>query len=135
MKSSYQLKTYKKRMKHAPTQAEQQAFANLSIVYEKEDIKNQVILGFYILDFVVLPKLLVIEVDGSSHDDKKSYDLKRDNFINLCGLRVLHIKNEDVDTLLYKVNQYNDVDNYIKKFRSSLSRANNYRGQALTKLS
>jgi len=43
-----------------------------------------------------LNKGVVIEVDGSSHDDKAEYDAQRDAFLMGLGLTVIHIKADDV---------------------------------------
>jgi very-short-patch-repair endonuclease len=51
---------------------------------------RQKILYHYIVDFYC-PKLkLVIEIDGTSHDDKKEYDDHRDRILESFGLTVLH---------------------------------------------
>ncbi|MBE0571997.1 MAG: endonuclease domain-containing protein [Ignavibacteriaceae bacterium] len=51
---------------------------------------RQKILYHYIVDFYC-PKLkLVIEIDGTSHDDKQDYDKHRDKILEPYGLKVLH---------------------------------------------
>ena len=51
---------------------------------------RQKILYHFIVDFYC-PKLkLVIEIDGTSHDNKKEYDEHRDRILESCGLKVLH---------------------------------------------
>jgi len=51
---------------------------------------RQKILYHYIVDFYC-PKLkLVIEIDGTSHDDKEEYDEHRDKVLESYGLKVLH---------------------------------------------
>ena len=39
---------------------------------------------------------VVIEIDGSSHDDKQEYDAARDSFLESLGLTVIHIPVVDV---------------------------------------
>ena len=75
-------------------------------------------IGNYIVDFYC-PKLhLVIEVDGSSHDNKYQYDTDRDVFLKNLGLHVLHIDNSDItfniDKALYA------IETYIKSLSPSL---------------
>jgi len=53
-------------------------------------------LGNYIVDFYCAEKNAVIEVDGSSHDDKAEYDAQRDAFLTGLGLHVIHILDKDV---------------------------------------
>ncbi len=58
--------------------------------------RRQKIIGKYIVDFYC-PKLgLVIEIDGSSHDNKYEYDKMRDEYLQSLGLTVLHIENSDI---------------------------------------
>jgi len=64
---------------------------------------------FYIADFYTRQKRLVVELDGPVHENKKEYDKNRDIVINNLGLRVLRIKNEeleDVETVLEKIRDY-----------------------------
>lgn len=60
------------------------------------DFDRQKIIGNYIVDFYCAEKNAVIEVDGSSHDDKADYDAQRDAFLAGLGLRVIHILDKDV---------------------------------------
>ena len=60
------------------------------------DFDRQKIIGHYIVDFYCAEKNAVIEVDGSSHDDKADYDALRDAFLAGLGLRVIHLLDKDV---------------------------------------
>lgn len=60
------------------------------------DFDRQKIIGNYIVDFYCAEKQAVIEVDGSSHDDKADYDAQRDAFLMSLGLSVIHILDVDV---------------------------------------
>jgi very-short-patch-repair endonuclease len=60
------------------------------------DFDRQKIIGNYIVDFCCAEKQVVIEVDGSSHDDKVEYDKQRDAFLMGLGLCVIHILDVDV---------------------------------------
>jgi len=60
------------------------------------DFDRQKIIGDYIVDFYCLDCRVVIEVDGSSHDDKAEYDYARDKFLEGLGLTVIHISVGDV---------------------------------------
>lgn len=53
---------------------------------------------FYIIDFVVECQgiKMAIEIDGSSHDDKIDYDLKRDSILELYGFYLLKFTTEDL---------------------------------------
>lgn len=52
----------------------------------------------YIVDFVCLELLLIIEVDGISHDSEESInrDLKRDQLLNTIGFTVLRFSSWEV---------------------------------------
>jgi very-short-patch-repair endonuclease len=52
---------------------------------------RQKIIGNYIVDFYCPDIGMVIEIDGSSHDHKEKYDLKRHKYIESLGLLVIHI--------------------------------------------
>jgi very-short-patch-repair endonuclease/restriction endonuclease S subunit len=60
------------------------------------DFDRQKIIGNYIVDFYCANVNLVLEIDGSSHDDKQEYDAKRDAYLEGLGLTVIHIADGDV---------------------------------------
>ena len=60
------------------------------------DFDRQKIIGNYIVDFYCVDCNVVIEIDGSSHDDKFEYDKERDIFLQGLGLTVIHIPARDV---------------------------------------
>ena len=64
--------------------------------FKNFDFDRQKIIGDYIVDFYCLDCRVVIEIDGSSHDDKIEYDDKRNKFLEGLGLTVIHISAGDV---------------------------------------
>lgn len=60
------------------------------------DFDRQRVIGNYIVDFYVKKLGLVIEIDGSSHDNKEEYDAEREAFLVALNLRVYRIKVIDV---------------------------------------
>ena len=60
------------------------------------DFDRQKIIGNYIVDFYCTNCNVVIEIDGSSHDEKQEYDAERDAYLESLGLTVIHIPVEDV---------------------------------------
>lgn len=70
------------------------------------DFDRQKIIGNYIVDFYAAENQAVIEVDGSSHDDKAEYDAQRDAFLRGLGLRVIHVLDVDVKQNLAGVMAY-----------------------------
>lgn len=62
------------------------------IIYEDDRKK----LSFFIADFYCSKTKTGIEVDGKIHNYQKYYDQERDKVINAMGLRVLRIKNDEL---------------------------------------
>ena len=60
------------------------------------DFDRQKIIGNYIVDFYCAEQSIVIEVDGSSHDNKQQKDAIRDQYLESLGLRVIRILAKDV---------------------------------------
>jgi very-short-patch-repair endonuclease len=60
------------------------------------DFDRQRVIGNYIVDFYCHEHALVVEIDGSSHDDKQEYDAARDLFLKELGLNVLHVQDIEV---------------------------------------
>ena len=67
------------------------------------DFDRQKIIGNYIVDFYCIDCCVVIEIDGSSHNEKEEYDRERDGYLEKLGLSVIHISAVDV------LNKFNDV--------------------------
>ena len=55
-------------------------------------------IGRFIVDFVCLPLLLVIEVDGESHEleDVLKIDLEKQGFLEESGFTVIRLSSEEV---------------------------------------
>ena len=60
------------------------------------DFDRQKIIGSYIVDFFNANLGLVIEIDGSSHDDKQEYDEYRQAFLEGLGLIVVRYQDREV---------------------------------------
>ncbi|MBS1549930.1 MAG: DUF559 domain-containing protein [Bacteroidetes bacterium] len=60
------------------------------------DFDRQKIIGNYIVDFYCANCNVVVEIDGSSHDNKQEYDAARDAFLESLGLTIIHIPVTDV---------------------------------------
>jgi len=65
-------------------------------LFKGYDFDRQKIIGNFIVDFFCLDCGVVIEIDGSSHDEKAEYDAERDVFLEELGLVVIHIAVKDV---------------------------------------
>ncbi|MEH8199529.1 endonuclease domain-containing protein [Aeromonas allosaccharophila] len=55
-------------------------------------------IGPYVVDFICLEQGLVIEVDGSQHDEQaaRKHDETRTAYLNQQGFRVIRVWNNDV---------------------------------------
>ena len=60
-------------------------------------------IGNYIVDFYCLKLKLIIEIDGSSHDNKVEYDKFREEFFRFNKLTVVKFADMDVKNNLYAV--------------------------------
>jgi very-short-patch-repair endonuclease len=50
---------------------------------------------FFVADYYCHKKKLVLEIDGKIHENQKEHDELRTQIINLLGMTVVRIKNED----------------------------------------
>lgn len=66
----------------------------------------------FITDFYCSEHKLIIELDGSSHDDKQEYDHLRDMILRDKGLTILHIQNHEI------LNNFESVIKQIKHYLS-----------------
>jgi very-short-patch-repair endonuclease len=76
----------------------------------KIDFDRQRIIGNYIVDFYVKTLGLVIEIDGSSHDNKEEYDQKREDYLISLGLKVYRISDlrvkHDLNNVMMELEKY-----------------------------
>ncbi len=52
--------------------------------------------GPYVVDFICINEKLIIELDGSQHQQKQAYDAKRTAFLEQAGYRVMRFWDNDV---------------------------------------
>ena len=74
--------------------------------FHQIDFDRQKIIGNYIVDFYIKSLGVVIEIDGSSHNDKEDYDNKRQLFL------------ESLDLVFYRISDYrikNDLIDVMKE--------------------
>ena len=67
-----------------------------SIIYARSFEGN---LLFFIADFYCAQLKLVVELDGKIHDFQKDYDQNRDMILREMGLKVLRIKNDEMEEI------------------------------------
>ena len=74
--------------------------------FHQIDFDRQKIIGNYIVDFYIKSLGVVVEIDGTSHNDKEEYDEKRQQFL------------ESLDLVVYRISDYrikNDLGNVMKE--------------------
>lgn len=74
------------------------------------DFDRQRIIGSFIVDFYVKSIGLIIEIDGSSHDNKQEYDTIREEFFISLGLHVYRISDfrvkHDLENVIKELEKY-----------------------------
>ena len=75
-------------MRSDPTKAEDLLWYHLRARRMGVKFRRQEPIGPFIVDFVCLPRRLIVEVDGDSHDDR-AYDARRDQWFLDRGWFVL----------------------------------------------
>ena len=75
------------------------------------DFDRQRIIGNYIVDFYVKALGLIVEIDGSSHNDKEDYDLKREEFLKSFGLMLFRVSDLRIKHDLENV--LNELEGFI----------------------
>ncbi len=70
------------------------------------DFDRQKIIGNFIVDFYCAEKMVVIEVDGATHDHIYLDDIERDKYLEGLGLVVIRILAKDVLQNLQGVMSY-----------------------------
>lgn len=98
------------------------------LIEKKIRFRSQRPIDFYIVDFLVPDRMLVVEVDGSSHIGKEEYDLKRQKYIENKGYIFLRFSNEEVlntdcGYICEKITSYPIVDNSSKSYSEIYGKA------------
>lgn len=93
------------------TEAEKMLWERLRCYPRPLRFRRQHIIGDYVVDFVCLEKMLVVEVDGEYHstDEQKALDELRTEYLNSVDFSVVRFTNEQV------INHINDVVAHIEE--------------------
>ncbi|MGC5743452.1 endonuclease domain-containing protein [Chryseobacterium sp. NFX27] len=78
------------------------------------DFDRQRIIGNYIVDFYVKALGLIIEIDGSSHDEQQVYDGIRQEYLESLGLLVFRISDFDIRNNMHVVMK--DLEYFIIQY-------------------
>ncbi len=79
-------------MRALPTRAEEALWRSLRASAIGLEVRRQVPIGKYIVDFLVPSLKFVIELDGGYHAKRGRADAKRDRALELAGYRVLRVR-------------------------------------------
>ena len=71
-------------------------FLRQHVVLYKGNLKKY---NFFVADFYCFEKKAVVELDGPVHDKTEEYDKYRDSELQELGIRVLRIKNEELENM------------------------------------
>jgi very-short-patch-repair endonuclease len=83
-------------MRFAPTRAEEWLWRRLSGSKTGFAFRRQLVIGEYIVDFACTKVRLVVEVDGSDHEQRARHDAARDRALGEMGWRVLRVPEHHV---------------------------------------
>jgi len=105
------LKEKAKEARKNPTEAESiiwERLRNKQIGYK---IRRQHVIDRFIVDFVCLEKMTIIEIDGKIHDTQIEEDRERTEILNKLGFSVIRFSNDEVIT---------SIDEVISKISTNL---------------
>src|SRR4030042_5500804 len=107
---------------------EKKMFAALAKMYEVgAKMKCQEIIGPYIVDFTLPPKMLALEIDGPSHRYRCGQDYRKNWYLANLGFTVLRVKNRDirkhVSSVKSLVQKYRVVCNWKERYWYALKKA------------
>ncbi|RTQ51546.1 DUF559 domain-containing protein [Hymenobacter gummosus] len=109
---------FSKEMRRRPTPAEDALWQELRDEKQGAKFRRQHVIGSVIVDFVCIPAMLVVEVDGEVHNDPQqaAYDAGRTYELEGLGYRVIRFTNEQV---------LQDISQVLSSVRQALSAADN----------
>ena len=106
------LKEFAQKNRNNPTEAESILWECLSDSNLGQPFKRQHIIGEFIADFICIPAMLIIEIDGGYHQlpEQQVSDEQRQEWLEAQGYTVIRFTNEevigDIDNVLETIEQY-----------------------------
>lgn len=89
------------------TFAERRLFERIKAAREMPKFLSQQVIYPYIVDFVCIERMIVIEIDGASHENTQASDDLRDSDLKKAGYAVLRFTNAEVtlslDTVMERI--------------------------------
>ncbi|HAY34800.1 MAG TPA: endonuclease domain-containing protein [Ignavibacteria bacterium] len=93
-------KALRKKLRNNPTKSEKLLWnAIKGKKFKGHKFRRQYNVGKYMIDFYCVKENLAVELDGEVHDsaEAKEYDQIRDDFLKNFGIKVVRIRNVDVE--------------------------------------
>jgi very-short-patch-repair endonuclease len=87
-----------KQLKENSTEAEKILWEKLRGKKIGYKFRRQHIIDCFIVDFVCLKQMLIIEVDGKIHSFQMVYDMERDEILTNLGFKIIRYSNEMILT-------------------------------------
>ncbi|GAA4765618.1 endonuclease domain-containing protein [Novosphingobium ginsenosidimutans] len=88
--------TRARELRRAATPAERLLWLYLARSQLGVKFSRQMPVGPFFADFLCRERMLIVELDGFSHDVQPQRDLQRDGYLKRAGYQVLHFSNADV---------------------------------------
>lgn len=109
------LKAFARENRRNQTLAERVLWEHLRQEQLGEDFRRQHVIYDYIVDFVCLDRMLVVEVDGAYHAGREQMDDDevRTAHLEQIGFRVVRFSNEEV---------LSDIESVLERIRNELER-------------
>jgi very-short-patch-repair endonuclease len=108
-----QLRTFRRELRKRLTPAEAKLWTHLkNAQLDGRKFRRQHSVDRYILDFYCPQERLAIELDGEVHSfvSTQEYDLERDAFLNMFGIKVLRFENrlvfKDIEAVLIEIQRH-----------------------------
>ncbi len=115
VKAWQHLKEFSLENRKNPTLAEKLLWKKLSNAQIGYNVRRQHVIDIFIVDFVILSKNLIIEIDGEIHNQQKEDDELRTKILNDEGFKVIRFTNDEV------VNNIDLVVSQIKEAANNLN--------------
>jgi len=92
-----EVKLKRKKLRNEPTLAEKKLWQRINKSQLGAKFRRQHSIDFYILDFYCPEYKLGIEIDGSSHVDRRQYDEYRTGYISAFNIKIIRFWNFQVE--------------------------------------
>ena len=110
------IKELRREYKNNLTPAEEDLWQRLRRNETGNRIRRQHIVSHYIADFIILPLMLIIEIDGPVHKKQKERDADRTGNLEGLGYKVIRFTNDEIE---------NNVEQVVEKIKKEIIKREN----------